>query len=346
MAGEISGIANSQSNAHQWSKWLRHTFGILISVLCLCLIAWRIDFNEVVSAISNFEWIWLTLGITSLAAGYFLRILRWSFLLRAGGAHVTASKCAAPFMASIALNNTLPIRMGDVVRALVFPQAIGISRIIAMSSLVIERLVDLLTLLFCLAIGLALTPNTEVPSWLIRTALGLATGGGVLLIFVFLFSGRLSRWAETKSLKTTHQKPRQLFHELQNLLTGFESMSRIPVLLATFLLSMLIWVGEAGLFWALLRGLELKVGLAFAVVVMAIATLSTLVPSSPGYIGPFHLAAFTAVSMLGGNSAQAASFAVVAHLGLWLPTTVAGVLAMLFNPKLFARAKAMAIEKP
>ena len=118
MAGEISGIANSQSNAHQWSKWLRHTFGILISVLCLCLIAWRIDFNEVVSAISNFEWIWLTLGITSLAAGYFLRILRWSFLLRAGGAHVTASECAAPFMASIALNNTLPIRMGDAVRAL------------------------------------------------------------------------------------------------------------------------------------------------------------------------------------------------------------------------------------
>ena len=117
-------------------------------------------------------------------------------------------------------------------------------------------------------------------------------------------------------------------------------MSRIPVLLATFLFSMLVWVGEAGLFLALLRGLKLNVGVAFAVVVMAIATLSTLVPSSPGYIGPFHLAAFTAVSMLGGNSAQAASFAVVAHLGLWLPTTVAGALAMLFNPKLFARAKA------
>ena len=346
MTSEIGGPANSQPNAHQWSKWLQHTFGFLISVFCIGLIAWRIDFNEVISAISNFEWIWLTVGITSLAAGYLFRILRWSILLRAGGAHVTASECAAPFMASIALNNTLPIRMGDAVRALVVPQAIGIGRIIAMSSLVIERLVDLLTLLFCLAIGLALTPITEVPSWLIRTALGLATGGGVLLIMVFLFSGRLSRWAETKSPKTSHQKPRQLVNALQNLLRGFESMSRIPVLLATFLFSMLVWVGEAGLFWALLRGLELRVGFAFAVVVMAIATLSTLVPSSPGYIGPFHLAAFTAVSMLGGNSAQAASFAVVAHLGVWLPTTVAGVLAMLFNPKLFARAKAMAIQKP
>lgn len=234
MTGEIGETVNSQSNAHQWSKWLQHTFGILISVLCIGLIAWRIDFNEVISAISNFEWIWLTVGITSLAAGYFFRILRWSILLRAGGAHVTASKCAAPFMASIALNNTLPIRTGDVVRTLVFPQAIGIGRIIAMSSLVIERLVDLLTLLFCLAIGLALTPNTELPSWLIRTALGLATGGGILLIVVFLFSGRLSRWAETNSLKTTHQKLKQFLHALQSLLKGFESMSRIPVLLATF----------------------------------------------------------------------------------------------------------------
>jgi hypothetical protein len=39
--------------------------------------------------------------------------------------------------------------------------------------------------------------------------------------------------------------------------------------------------------------------------------------------------------MLGGSSAQAASFAVLAHLGVWLPTTLAGGIAILVNPGLF-----------
>ena len=346
MTDATRGAANSHPHARQSSNWVRNSVGIFISAACLGFIAWRINLDEVVSAISNFQWVWLTLGIASLALGYFARILRWSSLLRAAGAHVPASKCAAPFMASIALNNTLPMRLGDVVRALVFPQAIGIGRIVAMGSLVMERLVDLLTLLACLAIGLALTANAQLPSWLVGTALGLAATGGIFLIMVFLFSGRLSRWAGGRVHKAANSKRQHIFHALRDLLEGFESMSRIPVLLALFLLSMLVWVGEAGLFWAVLRGQGLNAGAASAVIVMTIATLSTLVPSSPGYVGPFHLAAFSAVSMLGGTSAQAASFAVLAHLGVWLPTTVAGALAILFNPQLFGRAKAMAVEKP
>jgi uncharacterized membrane protein YbhN (UPF0104 family) len=102
------------------------------------------------------------------------------------------------------------------------------------------------------------------------------------------------------------------------------------------LLSAIVWAGEAGLFWAMFQGLDMHAGYASSLMVMAIATLSTLVPSSPGYVGPFHLAAFAAVRALGGTEAQAASFAVLAHLSLWLPTTVTGGIAILLNPRLFA----------
>ena len=62
-------------------------------------------------------------------------------------------------------------------------------------------------------------------------------------------------------------------------------------------------------------------------------------PSSPGYVGPFHLAAFTAVSLVGGTVDQAASFAVIVHLALWLPTTIAGMIAIGMDPELFRMAK-------
>jgi uncharacterized protein (TIRG00374 family) len=345
MAHATDGKPPLTSSMRYWGNWKRNALGVLISAACLGLIFWRVNLNELINAISGFQWGWSLFGIVSLSLGYIMRIVRWSSLLRAAGTNVPPSRCAAAFLGSIALNNTLPMRLGDVMRALVFPSAIGIGRITATGSLVMERLVDLMTLLACLMIGLALTSKAQLPEWLLGTAVGLALSGSVTLILFFLFSGRLSGWVERWVYKTAHSRYERILLALKDLLVGVDSMSRLPVLFSLFGLSMLVWAGEAGLYWALLWGFELKVGAGAALVVMAIATLATLVPSSPGYVGPFHLAAFSAVIMLGGTPSQAASFAVVAHLGVWMPTTVAGALALLFNPQLFGRAKAMAVKE-
>jgi len=103
--------------------------------------------------------------------------------------------------------------------------------------------------------------------------------------------------------------------------------------------SMLVWLGEAGLYYSVLLGAGIDGSLLVALLVMAIATLSTLLPSSPGYVGSFHLAAFTAVSLVGDTAARAGSYAVIVHLSLWLPTTLAGVIAIWISPSLFRTAK-------
>lgn len=325
-----------------WKNWRRNLFGIAISCLCLGFIAWRIDLDDVLQAISHFRWTYLFWGLLSLTGGYTLRIVRWSTILRAAGADVSSLACASPYLGSIALNNVLPMRLGDVVRALVFPSAIGVGKATATGSLVMERLVDLMTLLACTVMGLAVSSKVQLPDWLASAAVSLALLGGIALALVFFFSGILSRWCSRLidgSWVRGYDRRIRIIMALRNLLGSFEAMSRIPVLISLFVLSILVWAGEAGLFWALLHGFGLEVGPETAVVVMAIVTLSTMIPSSPGYIGTFHLAAYIAISMLGGTTGQAASFAVLSHLGLWLPTTLAGALAILINPQLFSRVR-------
>lgn len=345
MTPVTAGNPSSQPSMRHGKSWKKNAIGILISVACLGFISWRIDVDQFVKAIASFQWVWLLVGLCSLAVGYTVRIVRWSSLLRAAGVRVTPAKCAAPFLGSIALNNILPMRLGDVVRALVFPAAIGVGRTVATGSLVMERLVDLMTLLVCLMLGLLATSGAQLPEWLIGTTVSLAIAGSVVLALVFFFSGWLSRWVGRTARSPATSKRERIQHAFRDLLVGFDAMSRLPVLLTLFALSMLVWAGEAGLFWSVLRGFGLEASAGAAMVVMAIATLSTLVPSSPGYVGPFHLAAFAAVAMLGGTPAQAASFAVLAHLGVWLPTTLAGALAILFNPQLFGRVKTTANQK-
>jgi uncharacterized protein (TIRG00374 family) len=318
--------------------WLKHAIGLAITVLCVVVIARMVDFNEVLGALEHFRWPYLGFGIVFLACGYSLRILRWSILLGATGAPVTFRNCVAPFLGSIALNNVLPLRVGDLVRALVFPTAMGVSKTTATSSLVMERLIDLMTLLFCLALGLFAIRTAVVPPMIAKSAVSLAIGGGIVLALGFLFSGAIARLL-VRQAAVRGARLAGLLGTVANLFKGFAAMARPRILVLALCISMLVWVGESGLFYFVMLGFGLPATPPMALLVMAIATLSTLVPSSPGYVGPFHLAAFAAISLVGGTAAQAGSYAVLCHLALWLPTTLAGAAAILTRPGLFRNAR-------
>mgnify|MGYP000205018831 CR=1 FL=1 len=320
-------------------RWGRPLLGMLISVICLSLIVRKVDLHSLAHALSQFQWPYLVNGLLLLASGYCFRILRWTLMLQAAGSKVKVKTCAAPFLGSIALNNILPLRIGDLVRAFVFPDAIGVHKSLATSSLVMERLIDLVTLFAFLMFGFVMIKETQIPDWLVKSATSLVSLSGLCLILVFLYSGKLAGYFTRVSTpkivgSTAHFREKSALI-LADLLGGFEAMSRLRVLLTVFALSILVWLSETGLFWCLLSGFKLESSLALGMLVMAIVTFSTLIPSSPGYIGPFHLAAFTAISMLGGTSEQAASFAVLSHLSLWIPTTLAGGIAIVLKPELF-----------
>jgi uncharacterized protein (TIRG00374 family) len=284
------------------------------------------------------KWHFVALGIAALAFDYAIRIGRWRVLLCAGGANISVNACVAPFLGSIALNNLLPLRIGDFVRALVFPLSIGVRRISAAASLFLERLVDVLTLLFCVGIGLAANGRIGLPTWLESTAILLSILGAATLLLIYFFSGFVAAALLTVQEKTVLRSLPGVTsgaRVLSDLLSQLNGMSRVRTLLTVLLLSIMIWLGEAGLFWALLQALDVRSTALDALAIMALATLSTLIPSSPGYIGPFHLMTFSAVTMLGAPPNTAASFALLSHLCLWMPTTLAGGIAISANPGLF-----------
>ncbi|MGB4874201.1 MAG: lysylphosphatidylglycerol synthase transmembrane domain-containing protein [Candidatus Competibacter sp.] len=321
------------------NRWFQQGIGFIISLLCLIVIARQIKFEDVRIALANFQWLYMFWGLASLTFGYAIRIARWSVLLKTINPEVSIVGCVGPFLGSIALNNILPMRLGDIMRALVFPSILGIGKATATSSLIIERLIDLVTLLVCLFVGFIFTLKAELSGWITKSAFTVGISSILILGFILFFSAPISSYCESFLSYSWVKKSEiriKFFIMAMNLLKNINVMSRLPILASLFLFSALIWLGEAGFFWALLIGFRFSVGPEAAIFVMAATTLSTLIPSSPGYIGSFHLAAFAAASVLGSSSEQSASFAVLSHLGVWLPTTLAGIVAILLNPKLFA----------
>jgi uncharacterized protein (TIRG00374 family) len=334
---------NSVGTNRSRKNLARQLLGIGISIVCLIFVFRKVDVGQIKAAVENFHWQYLLFGLISLAFDYAFRIVRWAVMLRAGGAVISVSTCAAPFLGSITLNNVLPFRAGDVIRALVFPAALGVSRVTATASLVFERLIDMLTLLACLAVGVLVGSTATIPGWL-RESVGLLAVVGCTMLFVIAVLGsRLIRLLAYIRDRVAHKSARlaKVIGTVSDLIGNTAAMSRWTVLLTTTALSACVWLGETGLHWAILHGLGINVGFAGALMIMAVTTLSTLVPSSPGYVGPFHFAAYSMAVMFGSSASAAASFAVLSHLALWIPTTVAGGIAILLNPSLFQQRKAV-----
>lgn len=325
-----------------WSRYASYLLGGLVTVICLAVFLRQLNLVELRLALADFDLAYLGLGLSSLTLGYSLRIMRWTLMLRAVHPGISWQCCAAPFLGSIALNNVLPLRLGDVVRALVFPASMGITKTTATSSLVVERLADIVALVLCLAAGISAIGVVDIPDSLSRMAALLALLGTGALVAGLVFSGPLAScltvWVGA-SLRLQGSVSGRIALVLAGLLRGLDQMLKPSLLLSILLVSALVWIAEAGLFFFVLLGAGFDATPLMALLVMAVATLSTLVPSSPGYIGSFHLAVFAAASLVGAGAAQAGSYAIIVHLALWLPTTLAGLFAIWVRPEIFRAAR-------
>ena len=320
-------------------KVVRFLMGLSVTFLCLYIISRHVEISEIQIAFISFDWITLLYGLACLAVDYLIRVYRWAYILRAMGARITTKECAGPFLGSIALNNVLPFRAGDGVRAFFYPKKMKIKTSMGLSSLMWEKIFDLVVLILMLYVGLIGLGQENLPKSLERSAWFVVFI--LLVISILLFS---IQTVHVKSLLTHLESVRnknlarlgKYFVQFQKDLALLYNTRHLSSLMT---ISLLIWVAESGIGYFILRGFGLSVSMTDALLFMSLATISTLVPSSPGYVGLFDLAVIASANLLGATVGQGISIALVLHLTLWFPTTFAGLVAVLKDLTFFREAR-------
>jgi glycosyltransferase 2 family protein len=113
-------------------------------------------------------------------------------------------------------------------------------------------------------------------------------------------------------------------------LTASLALLRLPARAVRLLgLSFLAWFLEGAVFACVARSLQISVHWTAPWLSLGAATLATLLPSSPGYVGTFDYFASLGLTAYGAPPSIATAFALLTHLMLWLPITVAGFIAIL-----------------
>jgi uncharacterized protein (TIRG00374 family) len=302
-------------------------FGISAVLLFVVVRSLQGEAGQLTAALSAADWRLILPAIALYFIGVWLRSARWGLLLPEHS--VKTSVLFRALVVGFTVNNLLPLRMGEVARAYLLSRWCRIPYGATVASLLVERVLDGLSLAVLLLVSLTLIP---APGYLLLVGV-LAAGG-------FLTSAALLALAAWRASAVTaiaafiaRFLPLKIGTLVERLATNFaRSLALVhdPMRLARLLgLSLLAWCFELGLFFVLLLSFGLPASYPLALLVGSAANFATLVPSSPGYVGTFDGVLINVLHDVAGIAAgQAAAYDVVVHATLFLPVVLVGTLVL------------------
>jgi glycosyltransferase 2 family protein len=302
--------------------------GILISIFFLWYTFRGIPFSQFRSLRPvHPAWILGILGFT--AVGYTLRCVRWTYMMPRGARSLREhfSGCARVLMTSLAANNILPLRIGDVMRIFTYADDLGTSPSVILSTVILEKFLDIfvLVLLFVSTVGRLATPRLRL---IADVSLGISTVG--LLVLLVGARALTPRVNTLFSRLPANPKLEKVEHWI---ILALEATGRLGISGSLLLLvqSVVIWACEGMIFVSALALLAIPVDRIAAWLAVSFANLSYLVPSSPGAIGPFELAVKTSLVAHGASQPQSAVFGLAIHAWMLISVTGAGGIIFLLH---------------
>lgn len=275
-------------------------------------------------------------GIACVFTSYLLRAVRWQVMLAPLG-RVRVGPAFRATVIGFAASFVLPARAGEFLRPWLLARREGLDTAAVITTIVIERLLDLVAVLVLLAVffllfdpGLsALDPAMfeTVRTWSMRAGYAAAAGMAVL----FAAAARPDRLvAVTDAL--TRWLPAALQRRINALVTAFATglaVVRDPGRLAVALAwSFVLWLLIAGQTWVVSRAVGVVLPPTGALLVIALLVVGVAVPT-PGAVGGFHEAYRVAVTaFFGADNDHAVGAAIVLHAVGFVPTLIAGAVLM------------------
>lgn len=307
--------------------------GIALAAVFAWLLLRQVYLSQVIDAFREATGRWVVAALAAFFLGYLCRIARWHAMLSGSVPGLRMRACVGPFLASFAANNVLPFRAGDVMRVFAFNRVLGTTSGVVAATLFVERLLDLLLVVMLFAAALHVFDiGPSVVSGVGSTAL---FAGAAMLLLVLLFPRVFAPVAQPAGRLASRMAPRfgaRLSEEIAKGLATLEQLAQGHVMLKLLGWSALAWVFEGCVFWFAALALPSVTEPQGAWLALPVATLATLIPSTPGYVGTFDYFTAWAMIQLGNAPAPAAAAAFLVHTLLWLPPTILGGAYLLSHP--------------
>jgi glycosyltransferase 2 family protein len=302
---------------------VRAAAGVAVSVVALWLVLRSVNLQETADVLRTADWRWIGVLAVFLCIDLAVRTLRWQRLL-APIAHVPYGHTLAYLLVGYLANNILPARIGELVRSHYAGDREGISRSTTLGTIVVERVVDLVTVVGIASVAiLVLSVRGIVASAVLAGAAvaGLLAVGLAVGIAAHRLPGaeRIAAWAER------YPRVRSAVARLRD---GLRVAGRPRTLIEALLLSMIAWGATILGFAAAGQSIGVQLTIGQASLLASGIALASAVPAGPASLGTFELAAVALGNAVGLDSTQSFAIGLIAHVSILVITSAGGIIGL------------------
>lgn len=310
--------------------------GWLITIYFLYVTLEKLDFKQAIAGLSSVNLSWILLAVIVLMLDYLVRIIRWWFMFKSTVFKPPFWICARFFLVGNALNNFLPLRAGDMYRIIQFSEKTRIPSGTVLATVAVERIFDICALMTLLFVGISGEVGALIFSGFpieVQQAIKLFAAtcflGAILLLFLPTPIKKI-----IEIINKNIPLPKILFNFLMDTILAIQNLLSPYRVLVLMLSSLLAWFLESLAYGAVQASLNLELPINAMLISNTFATISTLFPSSPGYVGTFHYFATLSLLPFGVPLQAATTFALVMHALLWICISLFGIIAYISTSSL------------
>jgi uncharacterized protein (TIRG00374 family) len=304
--------------------------GTGISLFFLFLLFRKIEIKQLALAFAEIDGKYLALALFCIFVSYFFRALRWKYLL------LPLKKCSMATVFPVTIiglmvNGLLPARIGELARAYLLAEKKNLRKGSVLATLVLDRLADVLCLLVLLLATLYLL---DLPDSSGRNREAMIAGGritlalsfGVVLVLVLVRTGKIPL-PHVNSI-ILRSLPRGMAEEAIRGFHSFVDGIRLPVepgsAIAIAGSTIIAWVFSVIPVDLLLRSFGISLPLTASMLIVVMLAFAVMVPATPGYVGTFDYACFSALMAYHIPEGKALSMALITHGVSFVPVILAG----------------------
>ncbi|MBL8813770.1 MAG: flippase-like domain-containing protein [Planctomycetaceae bacterium] len=304
--------------------------GIGVSFGCLAVLTRNTDFEELKQAFVNADYSTIPAMLALLLAFYWLKAIRWKWLL-APVQTFTTRELFAPVMAGFAVNNMVPAHLGEFVRVFFVRQRYGVPVGTALSTVVLERIFDVLAILALFGIGVVYSGGMPAAYQnTVQVILALAVCGVVAVVAYLIWTEKFIQFTEW-CFSFLPFIPKFLTVGVIDLLRrgaeGLMSLKNAKSIVLISLNSIVQWLINGLIAWIALRSFQIEVTPAAGLIVTGVTAAGVTIPSTPGYFGVIQLCFSIALQIqeTPPDPTLVLGASVYYQLTMYIPVTILGM---------------------
>lgn len=302
--------------------------GLLISLVFIILIFWKLDIHKLITAFRMFDYRILFLFVPIYVFSLYIRGVRWKYLLCLNE-KLSVNEAFFAFTVGNTINSYLPARAGDFWRAYHLGNKIGESKMKLLGSIILERLIDGISILLILFFAIVTYFRHRWVLNIAAVAACLFLGALAVIYIIFKFNKIeyiFKKISEIPFLSGFTAQLNTISGHLMKFMNGFEALNNPKCFFMAFFMSMLAWGFECLMTYMIILGFGVHYGISIALFTISFIALSTVIPSSSIFIGPYQYAYILALGIYHIGKEQALGTAFIHQMSIMIIITVISVI--------------------